>query len=288
MEKNMPINIILVVLFAALLHATWNFLVKRSADKYQGMSSVVFGRVPFAMVTLLFAPSISSSALVYVAIGVVLHIGYQLFLLNSYKLGDLSQVYPIARGGAPFIVAVISVLFLGVRYESYEIAALLLIGCGIISLAFAGNGLKSGKNHTSAILAVTTGACIAGYSLVDGLGARVAGTALGYYSLLTIINAIIYAFIMSRMKPGLVTHVVRHQLPVSLMGGGFSFLAYTLVIWSFTKAPIALVASLRETSIIFALLFGVFILKERLSPRKAIAIMCTVVGVGFLRLGAYL
>ena len=284
----MSLNIMLVVLFAALLHATWNFLVKRSADKYQGMTSVVFGRVPYALVTLLLVPSISSSALGYVIVGTILHIGYQLFLLNSYKLGDLSQVYPIARGGAPFIVAIVSVVFLGVRYENFEIAALVLIGCGIISLAFAGNGVKSDKHHTSAMLAVTAGAFIAGYSLVDGLGARVAGTALGYYSLLTIINAVIYGIIINRMQPGLVKHVVQHELPISLLGGGFSFLAYTLVIWAFTKEPIALVASLRETSIIFALLFGVFILKERLSLRKAIAILCTVVGVGLFRLGPYL
>lgn len=284
----MSVNIIVVVLFAALLHATWNFLVKHSVDAYQGMTSVVLGRVPFGLAVLFLVPSISSSSLVYVVIGAILHTGYQLFLLNSYRFGDLSQVYPMARGGAPLIVASISLLFLGVSYDALELVALIIIGGGIVSLAFAGNKSSTENRYTSAILAIITGFFIAGYSLVDGLGAREAGTALGYYGLVTVINAVIYGIVVSRIRPGLVTEVARSNLPTSLLSGGCSYLAYALIVWAFTKAPIALVASLRETSIIFALLFGLLFLKERLSVLKAIAILFTVVGVGLLKLSTYL
>lgn len=283
----MSLDVILVVLLAALLHATWNFLVKRSPDAYQGMSAVVFGRVPFGLAALLFVPAASSASLLYILVGAVLHTGYQLFLLNSYRFGDLSQVYPLARGGAPLIVAVISMLFLKVSYDTFEIVALIIIGTGIVSLAFTGDKSKTENRYTSAILAVIAGIFIAGYSLVDGLGARAAGTAVGYYGLVTVLNAAIYAVVVNRIRPGLVVQVVRRSLPISLLSGGCSFLAYSLIIWAFTKEPIALVASLRETSTIFALLFGIFVLKERLSLLKALAILCTVIGIGFLRLGSY-
>lgn len=284
----MSLNVIIVVLIAALLHATWNFLVKRSADTYQGMSSVVMGHIPFGIAALFIAPPISSSSVVYVVIGAILHTGYQLFLLNSYRLGDLSQVYPMARGGAPLIIAVISVLFLGVHYDSFEIAALLIIGTGVISLAFVGGLSKIDTGVTSSLLAGITGAFIAGYSLIDGLGAREAGTALGFYGWVTIINAIMFSLVIRSVRPGLVSQIFTRYLSATLFGGGASFLAYALVVWAFTQAPIALVASLRESSIIFASLLGVAVLKERFTLLKIIAIFLTLVGIGFLRLGAYL
>jgi drug/metabolite transporter (DMT)-like permease len=284
----MSASVIVIVLCAALLHATWNFLVKRSADTYQGMSSVVLGHIPFGLVALFFVPAVSSSALMYIASGAVLHTGYQLFLLNSYRFGDLSQVYPMARGGAPFIVALVSVLFLGVSYDRFELAALVVIGVGIVSLAFTG-GRSGGKNsYVSSILAIFTCCFIAAYSLVDGLGAREAGTSLGYYSWVTIINGVIFGAVMCRLRPGVVGGVFTRCLPITLLGGGASFFAYALVVWAFTQAPIALVTSLRETSIIFALCIGVFVLKERMNYLKGIAVLLTLTGIGLLRLGAYL
>lgn len=284
----MSASVIMIVLCAALLHATWNFLVKRSADPYQGMSSVVLGHIPFGLVALFFVPAVPSSALMYIASGAVLHTGYQLFLLNSYRFGDLSLVYPMARGGAPFIVALVSVLFLGVSYDRFEIAALVVIGVGIVSLAFTG-GRSGGKNSSvSSILAIFTCCFIAAYSLVDGLGAREAGTSLGYYSWVTIINGVIFGAVMGRLRPGVVGEVFTRCLPITLLGGGASFLAYALVVWAFTQAPIALVTSLRETSIIFALFIGVFVLKERINYLKGIAVLLTLTGIGLLRLGAYL
>ncbi len=279
----MPSTVMIVVLLAALMHASWNFLVKCSDDKHLSMSAVVIGHTPFAAAALLCAPLPQSGSLPYVIAGAVLHTGYQLFLLNSYRIGDLSQVYPLARGVAPLIVGGISVSLLGTNLSNLELAAIATIGTGIMSLTLVrrSDGLR---NSRAASLAIVTGGFIAAYSLVDGLGAREAGTALGFYGWLSVINAVIFATTIRIIRPGLVSRVVRRDWRLALAGGCASFTAYALVIWAFTLAPIALVAALRETSIIFALLLGVFVLKERLDLMKMFATMLTMLGVGMLRI----
>ncbi len=279
----MPFSILIVVLFAACLHATWNFLVKRVEDKYLSMSAVVLGHAPFAVVALAWAPLPDPASLPYLFGGAALHVGYQLFLLSSYRLGDLSQVYPIARGLAPLLVALVSVLLLGTTLGRYELAAILLIGIGIMSLALVRkrDGLS---NRPATLLALVTGGFIAAYSLVDGLGARLAGTALGFYGWLSLINALLFAGYMRVVRPGTVRRVWTHGWQLALLGGGASFAAYALVIWAFTQAPIALVTAVRETSIIFALLLGVGVLRERLDLVKLWATIATLLGVVLMRI----
>jgi drug/metabolite transporter (DMT)-like permease len=272
----------IIVLFAALLHASWNFLVKRTEDKFFSMSAVVLGHTPFAVVALSYAPLPDIEALPYILAGALLHVGYQLFLLASYRIGDLSQVYPLARGAAPLVVAGVSVLALGEHLSRLELIAVLVIGAGIMSLVVVRrrDGLHNGR---AATLAVITGGFIASYSLVDGLGAREAGTALGFYGWLSTINALIFAAIMRAWRPGMVKRVVGSNWRFALAGGGTSFFAYAMVTWAFTVAPISLVTALRETSIVFALLLGVFVLKERLDAMKVLATVTTLLGVILLR-----
>lgn len=279
----MSSTIMLVVLFAALLHASWNFLVKSANDKYLSMSAVVVGHAPFSVVALLYSPLPSLESLPYLLAGAMLHVGYQLFLLKSYRIGDLSQVYPLARGVAPLTVAAVSVLLLGVDLSWAELSAIITIGCGIMSLSLVrrSDGLR---NRRAATLAIITGCFIASYSLVDGLGAREAGTALGFYGWLSILNAVIFVVIMRRVRPGIVTKVICQNWRLTLLGGGASFLAYAMVTWAFTVAPIALVTAVRETSIVFALLFGVFFLRERLDLLKFCATLLTLLGVSLLRI----
>jgi drug/metabolite transporter (DMT)-like permease len=278
----MSLPVMIIVLFAALLHASWNFLVKRNDDKHLSMSAVVLGHTPFALIALLFAPLPNPESIPYILGGAGLHVGYQLFLLASYRIGDLSQVYPLARGSAPLIVAGVSVTLLGLHLSWLELAAVTTIGTGIMSLALVrrSDGLRNGR---AALLAIITGGFIASYSLVDGLGAREAGTALGFYGWLSTVNAVVFATIMRIVQPGIVTRVVCQDWRLALRGGGASFVAYAMVTWAFTVAPIPLVTALRETSIVFALLLGVFVLKERLDLMKVLATLCTVLGIGLLR-----
>jgi len=278
----MDTTIFIAVISAAMLHAVWNAVVKGGRDKHLGMTAVVLGHAPLALLALPFVPLPASQSWPWLAGGVGLHIGYQLFLLMSYRIGDLTQVYPIARGTAPMLVAGVSLVFLGVELSSGELLAIAMIGIGIMSLALVRqqDGLRNGR---AAVMAFATGCFIASYSLVDGLGARQAGTAVGFYAWLTIINALIFALIMGLRRPGLLRRLPTEALPAFVFGGSASFVAYALVIWSFTHAPIALVTALRETSIIFALLIGVVFLKERLDLVKLASTAITLSGAILLR-----
>jgi drug/metabolite transporter (DMT)-like permease len=278
----METTVFLIVLVAALLHATWNAVVKGGADKHLGMTAVVLGHIPISIVAILLVPLPDFASWPYFLAGIVLHIGYQLFLLNSYRIGDLTQVYPIARGTAPILVALVSVLVLGVTLTTSQLLPVFMIAIGIMSLTFVRqrDGLR---NPRAAALAFVTGCFIAGYSLNDGLGAREAGTAVGFYAWLSLVNAVLFAGIMRVMKPGLLTRVPTEGLRAFLFGGPASFAAYALVVWAFTQAPIALVTALRETSIIAALLIGVFFLKERLDLAKVASTVITLTGAILLR-----
>ena len=276
-------TIMLVVLLAALLHASWNFFVKRTDDKHLSMSAVVIGHAPFAVAALVFAPLPRQEAYPFLIAGTALHVGYQLSLLASYRIGDLSQVYPLARGVAPLLVTGISIMLMGVHLARIECIAVAAIAAGIMSLTVVRRSDGS-RNAKAALSALFTGGFIAAYSLVDGLGARAAGTALGYYGWLSTVNAIIFGVIMRVAQPGIVKQLVCHDWRLALGAGGASFSAYAMVTWAFTVAPIPLVTALRETSIIFALLLGVFVLKERLDLMKVFAVACTIVGVGLLRI----
>ncbi len=274
--------VFLAVLLAALLHASWNALVKGGRDQHLAMAAVVIGQGVFALPVLAFVPRPDPSSFTLIAAGIILHLGYQLFLLASYRTGDLTQVYPLARGSAPLIVAAVSVAFLGVTLEPLQIGAVAMIGLGIMSMALVRKS-DGQRNRKAAALALTTGCFIAAYSLVDGLGARTAGTALGFYGWLTIGNALVFAVICAFRWPMVLRRVPTEGRQLLLLGGGASYAAYALVIWSFTQAPIALVTALRETSIVFALLIGVFVLGEKLNLAKVVSTMITLAGVALLR-----
>ncbi len=278
----MSTTVFLAVMGAALLHAVWNALVKGGNDKHLSMAAVVLGHTPLALLALAFVRSPAPDSWPYLFVGIALHVAYQLFLLLSYRIDDLTQVYPIARGTAPLLVAGVSVVFLGVHLRSIELLAICVIGAGIMSLCLVRqkDGMQNGR---AAALAFVTGCFIAAYSLVDGTGARLAGTSLGFYSWLAIGNAVVFAAVMALTQPGLLKRVLPEARHVFALGGSASFTAYALVTWAFTQAPIALVTALRETSIIFALLIGVLFLKEKLDLAKVIATMATLFGAVLLR-----
>ena len=279
----MSTTVFIAVIGAAVLHAAWNALVKGGRDKLMALAAVMLGHVPFCLVAIAVSPPLELAALPYLIAGIFLHLGYQLFLLYSYGAGDLTQVYPIARGSAPLIVAVVSITFLGVTLKNTELMAVLIIGLGIVSLALVrkADGLRNGK---AAGLALITGCFIASYSIVDGTGARLAGTALGYYGWLAIGNSLCLAAIIWVRAPQTFGNLRRNGRGLFWIGGGASFIAYATVTWAFTQAPIALVTALRETSIVFALLIGVFFLKERLDLMKVLSTLTVLVGAAILRL----
>ncbi len=274
--------VFVAVIGAAVLHSVWNAVIKGGSDKTLSMGAVVIGHLPIAIILLPFVPTPSIESLPYLVGGIALHFGYQLFLLRSYQMGDLTQVYPIARGSAPLIVALFSALVLGVHLEGLEVLAIAIIGLGIISLALVRQA-DGQQNRNAAMLALTTGLFIAAYSLVDGLGARIAGTSLGFFCWMAIGDGILMILYLAISSPGTLRLLPTRGLPVLVIGGSASFIAYALVTWAFTQAPIALVTALRETGIIFALLIGVFFLKERLNLVKVLSTFSTLLGAVLLR-----
>jgi drug/metabolite transporter (DMT)-like permease len=275
-------HILALVLFAAALHAGWNALVKGSTDKLISMTAVVLGHAPFALLALAFVPLPDPASFPYILAGTSLHIGYQLFLVWAYRHGDLSQVYPIARGIAPLLVAALSVLVFRETLTTMQLVAIAIIGCGIMSLVLV-RGSQGLHNPKGAILALITGCFVASYSMVDGYGARIAGTPIGFYAWESLINTVIFSIIVALTSPKAFLAAVRDNRATFWIGGGTSFAAYALVVWAFTQAPIAVVTALRETSIIFALLIGVTVFKEKLSLQKLASAMLTMIGAVVLR-----
>jgi drug/metabolite transporter (DMT)-like permease len=276
-------TVFVAVLAAAMLHAVWNAVVKGGDDKHLGMTAVVLGHLPITLAALPFVPLPPREAWPFLAAGLVLHTGYQIFLVMSYRIGDLTQVYPIARGSAPLLVAGVSVLVLGVQLAPLELVAVATIGAGIMSMSLArrADGLR---NPRAAAYALVTGGFIAAYSLVDGTGARLYGSALGYFAWASLGNAVVFATLTRVIRPGMLTTIAREAKGTALLAGSASFVAYLLVIWAFMRAPIALVTALRETSIVFALLIGVVFLDERLNLARVVSTFLTLCGAALLRL----
>lgn len=280
--RIMTTTIFFAVLFAAALHASWNALVKGGGDKVVAMNAVVVGQGAAGLIALAFAPLPGWEALHLMTISVVLHIGYQLFLLQGYKLGDLSQVYPIARGVAPLIVTVTLVGFLDESLSRIELTAVGLIILGVMSMSLArqSDGLR---NARAAVFAGGTGCFIAAYSLVDGYGGRMSDSAVGFYAIVAIANGVLFP-VLTRAGMGTRLGATMRAWRTILIGGGASFIAYAIVVYAFTQSSIALVTALRETSIIFAMLIGVLALGERMSIVKALSAMTALGGAVLLRL----
>ena len=270
------------VLLAAFLHAAWNAVVKSGQDKWASMAALVGGHAVPAALALLVVPAPAPEAWPWIGLSMAIHFGYQWFLLTAYRLGDFTRVYPLARGSAPLIVALVSVSALGATLSGTEIAAVALIAAGILSIALSRTGATPDRGAVAAALA--TGLFIAGYSLVDGVGARLSGSPVGFFAWSAIGGAAAFTAFTAWRRPGLVRTLPRRAPAAFFLGGTASFAAYALVVWTFTQAPIALVTALRETSIVFALLISAFVLRERVDLARIASAFVTLAGVGLLRL----
>ena len=278
----MDLSVFIAVIFAAFLHATWNGMVKSHEDKYVAVASIVLGHVPASLIIIYFMPLPTLESLPYIITSAFIHQGYQWFLLTAYRYGDYTKVYPIARGSGPVIVTIVSLLFLGVILGRYELIGIVIVSIGILSLSFQNS--KALRNKKAIFFALLTGLFIGLYSMIDGYGARVSMSPLSYIGFSFILNALMFPFFLKFMdQPNITKRVFNKAKSLFIIGGTFSYIVYAIVVWSFTKAPIPLVSTLRETSIIFALLIGTFFLKERFTILKSISIFTIFVGVIFLK-----
>ena len=272
-----------LVLLAAVLHAGWNALVKVTGDRLVVMAVITTGSGLIALAGLPFVALPDRASWPFLAASVVLHIGYNLFLVRAYRHGDLGQVYPIARGSAPLLVLALAYFAAGERVSALDLAAVVVIAVGLGSLAFRA-GMPSIHDRATLAYAFGTALFIAGYTVVDGMGARQAGSAHGYALWLFVLDGIPITVIAIALRGRAFARSVTAHWRAGLAGGAMSLAAYWLVIWAMTVAPMALVAALRETSVVFAALIAAVILKEGFGPRRIAAAALVAAGVVLLRL----
>jgi drug/metabolite transporter (DMT)-like permease len=270
----MDAGVVALVLLSALLHAGWNIVLKVKGDRLLVMTLIANGASVIALCLLPFVPVPPASAWPYLAISLVLQCGYHVFLIQAYRYGDLGQVYPIARGAAPVFVLLPAAFVAGDRLTPLSALAVLVIAAGIASLALHRSALR---DRRPVLYALGTAAFIAAYTMVDGLGARETGSPHAYTLWLFAINGLPLVA-MSLLWHGRRTFgFVRDNWQVGLGGGAMSLGAYWLVVWALSVAPMAQVAALRETSVVFAALLATVFLKEKFgAPRIAAA--CVVAG----------
>ncbi len=277
----MSLGVFLAVMGAALLHATWNALIKQGTSKLSGMliMTLVQGVAGFAIAMTRDWPT--AEVWLWLLASGMFHAAYKLFLAYAYEQGDLSRVYPIARGAAPLIVILISAMFLADVILPLEYLGVFILGLGILTMAQG--AFASGESRRLVPLALGSAIATAGYSLVDGLGARVSGDAVAFVGWLFALDALLFtpACLLLRGRG-----VVVADLRAWLMGGlaaAASYGAYAIAVWAMTQAPIALVAALRETSILFAVLIGRVVFAEKMGAAKVIAATLIVSGVALTR-----
>lgn len=279
----MSAAVFFAVLFAALLHAGWNAIVKRGLDRFSSILVLALFQSAIAAALLPFFPWPAAAAWPWLLAGSTLHTGYKLFLIRAYRHGELSQVYPLARGAAPMLVALAGAVLLGERLSVTGMAAILAIVAGIALMAFSG-GEAVRLSRTALAWALGTACFTAAYTLVDGFGARLSGTAAGFSLWLFLIDGALMIAVALASRGPAAFGALRPAWRGGLAAGAMSLGSYWIAIWAFTQAPLALVAALRETSILFALLIGLVVLRERIGAARWAAGGLIVAGILLMRL----
>ena len=279
----MTAGVFAMVIAAAVLHAAWNALVKVNADRLVMIAIMMMSQVAVAMLVIPFVAFPTPESWPYIWASTALNTAYCVFLINAYRYGDLSHVYPISRGSAPLIVAFISVVIVGETLSRQAGLSVVVIALGIMSLTLT-RGAAGFREPRALSFALGTGIFIAGYTVVDGLGARLADSAHSYTFWVHLFNGIPITLLALYLRRGQIAASVSKSWKVGLFGGVISLLAYWIVIWAMTQAPMALVSAVRETSMVFAVLFGVFFLKERLDLARLASTGVTLIGTVMLKM----
>lgn len=278
----MTLGVFLAVLGAAFLHALWNALIKLGTSKVGGMVILSIVEVPIGLAAVLLTPAIDPVALPWVIAAGCTHFAYKVFLTYAYDRGDLSRVYPIARGAAPMAVALVGAWLLDDAVSAGEYLAIGVLAGGILLMA---RGIfTSGEDRRLLPLALGSALATAGYTLIDGMGARVSGSPAAYVAWVFVADGTFFTLGMLALRGPCVIPRDRRAWRTGAVASVASYGAYAVSIWAMTLAPIAVVAALRETSILFAVVIGWLAFGERMGRDKAVAALVIVAGVMLLRL----
>ena len=271
----MSFVILLAVLGSAFLHALWNALIKTGNSRLGAMVILSIAEVPIGLAVAATRPIPAAEVWKWVAMSGCAHFFYKFFLTYAYDRGDLSRVYPIARGAAPLLVAVFGTLLLADHLSWQEFGGIALLGLGILLMA---QGIfANGENRRMLPFALGSACATASYTLLDGTGARISGDAIAYVAWVFVVDGLFFSTGMLAYKGLAVLPRDRRAWVSGALAAAASYGAYAVSVWAMTRAPIAVVAAVRETSILFAVLIGWLIFDEKMTRGKALA-ACVIVG----------
>ncbi len=275
--SGVPPLVLALVLGSALLHATWNVLLRSGADRLWSITvmSLVSGLA--AAIAIRFVPAPAMASWPFAVASGALQVGYCLFLVWAYEKGELSQVFPIARGAAPLLVAVGAAVFAGERLSTTAMGGLVLVSSGIIGLSLGRQRL----NAHATVLALASGGCIASYMVCDGMGVRLSGQPVGYFAWMSLAQAAPMPLAYFALRRRWLAVSPDRETAKAVGGGLISIVAYGVVVWAMAGAQMAKVSGLRETSILFAAILAALFLKERFTLRRGLC-------AGLISLGAIL
>jgi drug/metabolite transporter (DMT)-like permease len=276
--------VFVAVLFAAACHAGWNATIKGGLDP---LATTVLISIGAAIISLVFLPVTglpAAAAWPWCAASVLIHLVYFAALIESYRAGDMGQVYPIARGSAPLMTAVATTAFIGERLGLLGWCGILVLAAGVLLLSLRGGRDLARLDRTAVGFALFTAVTICAYSVVDGVGARLSGSANAYSVMLfSGIGPVMLIYALARRGHEVIA-AMGQSWGLGLAGGGLQLGSYGIAIWAMTVAPIAIVAALRESSVLFGAAIAVVFLKEPLRTGRVAAALMIVAGLALIRL----
>lgn len=283
----LPLTVTLAVLVAAVTHATWNAIAHGIKDQILAFGLIGAGGIAVAVPLVAIFPLPLAACWPYLLASVVIHVCYNLLLMRSYRYGEFGQVYPLARGTSPLVVTVLAAVFVAERPSLPQAGGVLVVSSGLAVLVFAGRRGRagSGVGRAALVAAGGTGLTIAAYSTVDGLGVRLSGSSVAYIGWLILLESLcVPAWALVRRRRVLASQS-RAVLLSGLSAGALSLLAYGLVLWAQTRGALALIAALRESSVIFGAVIGTVVFREPFGRWRIAATVLVVLGVLLLSAG---
>jgi len=280
---SLPLDVTLLVLGAALMHASWNAIVKSSPDKLLDTTLLAAGGGLMCLAALPFLPPPEPASWPWLAASVVLHFLYFIALIGAYQWGDLSHTYPLMRGVAPLLVALAGVVVLQETLTLPIWTGIALISVGIVGPMLAQHDLQHTPTRAT-LIALANAFLIASYTLVDGAGTRLSGDPVSYCVWLFMLDAIPITSLALVLRGRELLGYARSRWHWGLLGSALTIVSYGIVLWALTRAPVAAVAALRETSVVIATVIGTVLFKEKFGGWRIPGAVLVVGGITALRL----
>ena len=263
------------------MHAFWNLILKKAQDKAVAVMSIFFSSLPLALVGLWVGGLPKVTALPVILLSAILQTGYSISLFKAYDRGQLSSVYPVARGSAPVFIFIASYIFLDPEISVRTFVGILIICVGLIAYGLVQLWQNKEENQQLAV-ALITGLFIASYSITDAYGVRLVGSALSFFGAMALFNRLFLFLYLIVFERNFLPRLVRGYRHSFILGGLISFVCYLIILEAYKHLPVALVSSLRETSILFAILLGAVFLREKMTRDKTALVLVLALGIVFL------